>query len=227
MIPIFTGFDEREEVGTHVFQSSVLHNATHPVAFIPLRIELFRDYFGDKRGSNAFTFTRFLIPWLQDFRGWAIFADAADMLCRADIAELWALRDDYKAVQVVQHEYTTRHPRKYVGTPMECDNLDYPRKNWASLMLVNCSHFWWRQMRPEVIEGMSPMRLLRFEFLRDDLIGALPADWNWLADEHGERADAKLLHWTTGIAGFDSYKDAPHADEWRAARERMQSVCHG
>jgi lipopolysaccharide biosynthesis glycosyltransferase len=43
----------------------------------------------------------------MDYSGWAIFADG-DMVCQADISELWALRDDSKAVQVVKHDYQTK-----------------------------------------------------------------------------------------------------------------------
>jgi hypothetical protein len=37
-----------------------------------------------------------------------------------------------KAVAVVKHDYKTKHRRKYIGTPLEADNADYPRKNWSS-----------------------------------------------------------------------------------------------
>jgi lipopolysaccharide biosynthesis glycosyltransferase len=73
-----------------------------------------------------------LIPELMNFAGFAIFVDAADMLCRGDLTELWSMRDKNFAVQVVKHDYRTKHPRKYVGTELEADNQDYPRKNWSA-----------------------------------------------------------------------------------------------
>lgn len=226
MIPLYVGFDEREEAGTHAFVSSVLQHATSPVSFTPLHLQQFRSFYskGVRDGSNAFIYTRFLIPFLQDFRGWAVFADGADMLCRADISELWALRDPYKAVQVVQHDYKTRHPRKYVGTRMESANEDYPRKNWSSLMLINCQHFDWREMKPETVETLTGRDLHTFSFIRPDCLGALPAEWNWLADEYGKNPDAKLLHWTAGTPAFPHYKDAPHAEDFRAQVARMNHV---
>jgi hypothetical protein len=48
----------------------------------------------------------------------------------------------------------------------------------------------------------------------------LPPAWNWLADEYGYNAAAKLVHWTAGIPGFNAYRDSPHADEWRATMLR-------
>jgi hypothetical protein len=166
-------------------------------------------------GTNAFTISRFMIPWIQKFTGMAIFADGADMLCRADLAELHALFDPTKAVQVVKHEYTTKHPMKYVGTSMESPNEMYPRKNWASLMLINCSHYAWRKMNPNAIADTAKIDLLQLKFINDLFIGELPATWNWLADEYGPNPEAKLLHWTAGIPLFPHYNDAPHADEYR------------
>jgi lipopolysaccharide biosynthesis glycosyltransferase len=219
MIPVYYGFDPREEIGSHAFVSSVLHRSSWPVSLIPLHAKLFASFYPEnmRDGTNAFTYTRFLIPFLQDYKGWAVFADGADMICRADIAELWALRDEYKDVLVVGHSYKTEHPRKYVGTSMESDNRDYVRKNWSSLMLINCHSSAWRRMTPEVVQKMSGEQLHRFDFISEDRIGFLPTVWNWLADEYGENADAKIVHWTAGIPAFPHYAQAPMADEW--ARE--------
>ena len=45
--------------------------------------------------------------------GWAIFMDF-DMLCRSDIAELWALRDEHYAVMCVQH-HVPNEEVKFLG----------------------------------------------------------------------------------------------------------------
>jgi hypothetical protein len=186
-------------------------------------LEHFKSFYaaGQRDGTNAFIYTRFLIPFLQGFTGWAIFADGADMICQADISELYALRDHYKAVQVVKHDYKTKHPRKYVGTGMEARNDDYPCKNWSSLMLINCSHFAWRQMTPEKIAAMTGPELHRFSWMADEFVGSLPLEWNWIADEHGPNPDAKLIHWTAGIPAWPAYKDTPMADEWREAASKV------
>lgn len=219
MINLYTGFDPREEAGSHVFNSSVIHHSSAPLAIMPLHLPHFRPYYKPqlRDGSNAFTYTRFLIPFLQNYTGWALFCDGADMLCRGDIAELWAHKNYHTAVQVVKHDYHTKHPRKYIGTAMEADNRDYRRKNWTSVMLINCSHFRWRDMRPERVEEMTGAELHQFSWIPDSLIGTLPREWNWLCDEYGPNPDAKLLHWTAGSPAFEHYRDAPHADEFRAA----------
>ena len=196
MIPIYTGFDPREAMGYHVFCQSVIQNASEPVCFIPLAEPLL-GVDGRRDGSNAFIYSRFLAPFLNDYKGWAIFADGADMLCRDNIADLWALRDGMigRAVCVVKNSYTTRYPVKYLGAP----NPDYPRKNWSSLMLMFCGHSAWRKINPKTLAKMSGRQLHRFEFLTDSQIGNLPIEWNWLVGEYPANEQASLYHFTLGI----------------------------
>lgn len=221
-IQLFAGFDEREEVGYHAFCSSVIHRATVPVSITPLSLGTVQRLYGEghRDGTNGFIYLRFLIPYLMNFEGFAIFCDGADMVVDADIAELAALYDPYKAVQVVKHDYRTKHPRKYVGTAMEAPNGDYPKKNWSSVMLINCSHYAWREMTPERVASLPGGYLHRFEFIPERFIGELPVEWNWLADEYGPNDRAKLLHWTAGIPGFKHYRNAPHADKWFKANAK-------
>jgi hypothetical protein len=226
MIPVYHGWDDREEYGSHVFCSSLIRRSSAPVSLIPLRPEMFASFYplGQRDGTNSFTYTRFLIPFLQGFTGWAIFADGADMICRCDIAELWAQRDEYKAVQVVGHTYKTRHPRKYIGTAMESDNRDYYRKNWSSLMLINCASFGWRQMTPERVAAMPGEKLHRFDFIDEDRIGQLPAVWGWMPQEFGDNPDAKIIHYTAGSPGFPAYARTEMADAWAAEACRVTHV---
>ncbi len=213
---VFFGHDERVEAGTTAFLRSAIAHSAGPLTLTPIT----RRNMGDIRdGSNAFTFRRFLVPWVLDYRGWAVFVDGSDMLCRADLGELfdWIDPDHDVAAQVVKHSYRTKHPRKYRGTAMECDNADYPRKNWASVMLINCAHFAWRNVTPEFLEKAAPLATLQLRFIPDEFIGCLPKEWNWLCDEDGENTAAKLVHFTAGIPAFAAHSGAPMADEWHAA----------
>jgi lipopolysaccharide biosynthesis glycosyltransferase len=143
------------------------------------------------------------------FSGWAIFADG-DMVCQADISELWALRDDSKAVQVVKHDYQTKAIKKYLGNK----NEDYPRKNWSSVILWNCAHPDNGILTPEFIRNQPGSYLHRFSWLNDDQIGGLPIEWNWLAIEYPENPAAKLIHYTLGTPCFKDYADQSMSDIW-------------
>jgi hypothetical protein len=213
VINLFCGYDEREAIGFHVFVHSVISRATKPVNIIPLSA------MGLPEGSNAFTLSRFLVPWLCSFRGHAIFCDASDMLMLGDVAELDALFDPQYAVQVVKHhDYKTKHRTKYRGTDMECPNIDYPRKNWASVFIANCEHPDWRGVTPESMSLTDSKWMLQLEGFQ---VAELPDSWNRLVDEGHPIEGANLLHWTAGIPGFEQYADAPGADLWNKERKAM------
>lgn len=217
MIHLFCGYEPAEAVGFHTFVHSVLTRATKPVSIIPLAA------MGMPKGTNAFTVSRFMVPWLMQFRGRAIFADASDMLMLGDVAELDALFDPDFAVQVVKHpNYQTRHKIKYRGTALETINTEYPRKNWASLMLVNCEHAAWAGMTPTEMVRRPVLDLLQLQHVAEEQIGELPDCWNRLVDEGHPVDGAKLMHWTAGIPGFEAYRDAPGSDAWHSTRAEME-----
>lgn len=167
---------------------------------------------GQRDGTNAFIFSRFLVPSLMGFEGWAMFVDG-DMVVTDDIKELWDLRDDRYAVMVVKHDYKTRHSRKYIGSPLENDNVDYPRKNWSSVVLWNCGHPANRLLTPDYVAGAEGRFLHRFEWLNDEQIGELPMWWNHLVGEYPP-GPAKLYHYTLGVAGMKYYADVPSSWHW-------------
>ena len=213
-IPVFVGYDPREAVAYHTCVNSIIRHASKPVAIIPLALNLFSDYTETHTdGSNQFIYSRFLVPHLMEYTGHAIFIDG-DMIVRADIAELWDLRNPGLDVQVVKHDYKTRMPIKYLGAK----NEDYPRKNWSSVILWNCNSFPNRRLTPEFIQRSTGSELHRFSWIEDDRIGELPKEWNWLPDEYGPNPDAKLLHYTLGTPCFHEFAGTPQGEEWHKER---------
>ena len=98
MVRVFIGYDSRLPVLYNVAQHSIIRHATTPVSITPINAAHLKKIFNRERvavQSTEFSFSRFLTPYLCDFKGWAIFIDN-DVIARADIAELWALRDDTK-----------------------------------------------------------------------------------------------------------------------------------
>ncbi len=214
-IPIFIGYDPREAIAYHTCVNSIVRHASKPVCITPLALNLFEDYTETHTdGSNQFIYSRFLVPHLMDYTGHAIFIDG-DMIVRSDIVGLWNLRELDKDVQVVKHDYKTCMPVKYLGSK----NEDYPRKNWSSVILWNCSSFPNRKLTPEFIQHATGSELHRFSWIDDDRIGELPPEWNWLPDEYGPNPDARLLHYTLGTPCFHEFATTPQGDEWH--RERI------
>ena len=214
-IPIFIGYDPREAIAYHTCANSIIRNSSAPVSIIPLALNLFKEYTETHTdGSNQGIYSRFFVPYLSDFTGHAIFIDG-DMIVRGDIAELWALRDASKDVQVVKHDYKTRMTEKYLGSK----NEDYPRKNWSSVILWNCNSFPNRRLMPAFVQKATGAELHRFTWIEDERIGELPREWNWLPDEYGPNPAAKLLHYTLGTPCFHEFADTPQGSEWH--RERI------
>jgi lipopolysaccharide biosynthesis glycosyltransferase len=219
MLKCYVGYDPREAVAYHTFCNSIITRATKPVSFCPLALNTLVGYEEKhKDGSNAFIYSRFLVPHLQNYEGWALFADG-DMICTTDISQLFAQCDDTKAVMVVKHEYKTKHPRKYLGNK----NEDYPRKNWSSVILWNCGHEKNKVLTPDYIEQASGSHLHRFSWLDDNDIGELKHTWNWLVEEYSHNDSAKLLHFTVGTPCFEQYADCDHADDWYDEYEKAKA----
>ena len=215
-IKLVIGFDQRESVAYHTFCQSIIEHASAPLTFIPLAINSLKEYKEvHVDGSNEFIYSRFLTPYLNNFEGWAIFADG-DMICQADIKELWNLRDESKALLVVKHNYQTKVSKKYLGNK----NENYPRKNWSSVILWNCSHPKHRILTPAFIAKQPGSYLHRFSWLDDSDIGELPKEWNWLAIEYPENKNAKLIHYTLGTPCFKEYKDSEMASIWYSTYQK-------
>ena len=216
-IKIVVGFDQREAIAYHTFSQSVLEKSSLPVLFLPLSINTLKGYketHNDK--SNDFVYSRFLTPYLHNFEGWAIFADG-DMVCQSDIKELWDLRDETKALQVVMHDYKTKFNQKYLGNT----NENYPRKNWSSLILWNCSHPKHKVLTPDFISSQTGKYLHRFSWLDDKDIGELPIDWNWLAIEYPNNPKAKIIHYTLGTPCFKDYRNTEMAVTWHEVQQKV------
>lgn len=211
LLKIFIGFDQKEAVAYHTFVQSLIDNSTIPLSIVPLaenNLNVYSENHTD--GTNKFTYSRFLVPYLMDFSGWAIFADG-DMVCLSDIKILKNYFDPKFAVQVVKHDYKTKHKLKYLGQK----NDNYPRKNWSSVILWNCSHPKNKILTPTLINQKNGAFLHRFKWLQDNEIGSIPKTWNWLAIEYPEKENLKLIHYTLGTPCFKDYENTSLSSYWK------------
>lgn len=215
VIKVFIGFDQVESVAWHTMAHSILSRSSKPVALIPVNLANLKDVYKrerDPKQSNEFSFSRFLVPYLANYEGYAIFFDC-DMMLRTDIAEIMSAIDSEpgKAVYVVKHDYEPRDGIKYLNTVQ----YTYPRKNWSSVVLWNCGHPANKAVTLDFVNSGTPMELHRFSWLKDDEIGDLDVRWNWLVGEYDDPpADVKNVHWTVGGPYFEEYKNVDFSEEW-------------
>ena len=221
MIRVFIGFDSAEDVSFNVLAHSIHVRASAPVSITPVMLTQLKGVYARPRNplqSTEFSFSRFLTPWLAAYEGWAVFMDC-DMLMRDDIAELWKLRDERYAVQVVKHVHVPKETVKF----NDHTQTKYEKKNWSSVMLMNCARC--RALTPEYVNTATGLELHQFKWLdSEDLIGALPARWNHLVGYDPPRTDAALAHFTIGGPWFEAYRDSEYAEDWRRERDAMIST---
>jgi hypothetical protein len=222
VLRVFIGYDPVESVAWHTMAHSILARSTRPVAIVPVALQNLKGIYQrerDPKQSNEFSFTRFLVPYLAGFHGYAAFFDC-DQLLRVDVSQLFEITQaaPEKAVHVVQHDYEPKDDVKYLNTVQ----YRYPRKNWSSVVLWNCGHPANRKLTPEFVDQATAMELHRFQWLEDEQIGGLNVRWNWLVGEYADPpSDVKLVHWTVGGPYFHEYRGADFADEWFAEFGRM------
>ena len=221
VVRIFVGFDSKEIVAYHVLCQSILERSSMPVVFSPIVLGNLRGIFERERNplqSTEFSFSRFLVPYLSDYQGWSMFIDC-DMLARADIAELWALRDDSYAAMCVKHDYVPKIETKFLGQTQ----TKYEKKNWSSMILFNNARC--QALTREFVNTATGLQLHQFKWLdSDEQIGAVPVVWNYLVNEYEYREDAKIVHFTDGGPYFEEYRNDDYAEEWFAMRDRVVSV---
>lgn len=215
MIQIYIGYDPKESVAYHALAQSLMDTASEPLSITPLNLKnLSFSRPRDPKQSTDFAFSRFLVPYLNGYEGRAIFMDC-DMVCRADIKELWNEFDFVSAVQVVKHDYTPKAKTKFLGQAQ----THYPKKNWSSVMLFNCSHYDCRRLTPDYVAIASGLEL--HQFLWTDRVGDLPPEWNYLVGEEQDCGFPKLVHYTNGGPYFNDYRDCELAQDWFNAKARM------
>lgn len=223
MIRVFIGYDQREAAAFHVLAHSIHVRASEPVSITPIALNQIRKSFWRKKESlqsTDFSFSRFIVPHLCDFDGWAIFMDC-DMLVLDDIANLWAMRDEQYAVMCVKHNHVPKEEKKFLGAVQ----TKYEKKNWSSVMLMNCAKC--TALTPEFVNTATGLELHRFQWLEnEDLIGEIPHGWNHLVDFDAEVPveDIANLHYTIGGPYFPAHDTCGYAAEWFREKERMLYV---
>ena len=178
------------------------------------QISVAPDY--DGAMSTEFAISRFLVPELvwhmgSPPYGWAMFMDC-DMLVTADVNKVWdEIEGSKKAVYCVHHKYEPTELIKMDGQKQ----AQYARKNWTSVMWINCDHPVVRQTLTAGFVNSVPGRDLHsLSWLDDSDIGQLDPEWNYLVGHSQTNHPPKIIHFTKGGPWFEEYKSVPYANLW-------------
>ena len=209
MINVFIGFDEGEKVSYHILSESIRRQSSVPVSITPLCLSNIPEFKRELQPnqSTEFAFSRFLVPYLSDYKGWSLFLDS-DMMFRDDIKNLWDMIDKDKSIMCCKHDYVPKQNVKFRGAK----NEPFPKKNWSSFMLMNNERC--KMLTKEFVETATGLELHQFKWTHEENIGELPLDWNWLVSEYDYNKNAKNVHWTLGGPYFKDYAKSDYADEW-------------
>jgi lipopolysaccharide biosynthesis glycosyltransferase len=213
---VFVGYDPREDIAYQVCKHSIIARSKDAEVY-PLKQKELRDAGWytrptDKLASTEFTFTRFLVPELANFKGWAVFMDC-DMILTTDIKELFDQADDKYAVMCVQHDYTPKEGMKMDGQKQTI----YPRKNWSSVVLFNCAHPSNARLTQDMVNDteLNGAYFHRFSWLKDEEVGELDHTWNYLVGVYDDIDTPKLIHYTEGGPWFENYRDCEFNELWK------------
>ena len=231
---VFIGYDGREAVASDVCKRSILKRTKSKTSIKYLKHRDLRnaglfsrtwvtvgstgdwiDAVDGKPFSTEFSHTRFLVPHLMKYKGWALFMDS-DMLFMSDIKRLFELCDDKYAAMCVKHH----HKPPLGAIKMDGrEQINYYRKNWSSFVLWNCAHPANAGVTMERVSSMRGADLHAFKWLADDLIGELPYTYNFISGvsprlplEKNGRPD--VIHFTDGGPWFPECPDVPYGDLW-------------
>lgn len=243
---VWIGHDSREAICSDVLKHSITRRTQSPLNIQYLKHRELRakglfkrkwsidaltgEWIDDndtKKFSTEFSHTRFLVPALMGYKGWALFVDS-DMIFLSDIQKLFDLCDDRYAVMCVKHQHRVNAGSKKMDGRQQ---TSYNRKNWSSFVLFNCGHPANQKLTPAEVGFMTGGDLHAFSWLRDSDIGELPFDYNYISGVSPRRGGMdgmpRVIHYTAGGPWFPECPDVPYGSFWLSEYEHYQSDGHG
>lgn len=227
---IYIGYDSKQHDASRVCEYSLRKHCSTDLDIVHLKTDELKKqgiYFRTEGSpaSTEFTYSRFLVPYLQNYKGWAMFVDS-DFVFTHDINSLFRrvfydLSSDTKSVYVCQHPmYTPKSDTKFYGKPQ----LTFPKKNWSSLMVFNCEHPHAKWLTPMSVSNQTPQWLHRFTWTTENSLGHIPTMWNWLVGEYeGGDPIPYGIHFTNG-GPFNRVYGQDYEDIWVNYYSEMSSL---
>jgi hypothetical protein len=180
-IRVYVGSEEAQMLAVKVLEFSITRRATMPVEVLPLhrnRLEFPMPRDARNRPRTPFSFQRFGIPALKNYRGRAIYLDS-DMQVFRDITELWTLPFDGADL------LAAREPGESARRPQ------------FSVMLLNCERLRWNLV--DIVAALDRGELTYETLMYDMAVArhirpAIEPRWNSL--ERYVEGETALLHYT-------------------------------
>ncbi len=179
-IRVFIGTDESQWLGVKVLQYSILKSCPCPVIFDTMEhVEVPSPKDPANQPRTEFSFKRFSIPSLCEYKGKAIYLDA-DMLVFRNIQELWDL--PFNGARI-----------------LHAPSPDPGRPKQFSVLLMNCAELRWNLA--EIVKGLDERRYDYDALMKELCIepaegirSEIPMDWNSL--EQYVPGKTALIHYT-------------------------------
>jgi hypothetical protein len=215
---VFIGYDPKEAIAYHTLAHSILRRSSIPVSIAPVmqsqlkgsiparaadRINRVQPDALSRAGSLA-------VPRLVDvhrlrhavsyrYRGTGCVARAGGGQGRAGLQARLCAQDDAQIPRPCADQVSAQEL-------VERDAVQHAR----------CA-----ALTPEYVNKASGLDLHRFSWLKDEQIGSIPLEWNWLVGEYDYSRAAKIVHFTLGGPYFDEYRACDYAAEWFEENRRM------
>ena len=212
LINYYIGYDSEQPLISSVCHSS-LANWIDPKYIKLIKLNELSCYsrIRDSKQATEFSFTRFLVPYLNDYKGWAVFCDG-DFLWIDDPSSLIQYCDPQYAVLCVHHKIEQKHLTSHKMNNKT--QVWYPRKNWSSLMLINCEHELSRKLTPDVVNTAPASYLHQLDWA-ENAIGELPNTYNFLVGYYPAQNPIHALHFTDGTPIHPGYENCEFSDVWK------------
>jgi lipopolysaccharide biosynthesis glycosyltransferase len=215
---IYIGYDDQFEENIDVQIHSLLKHSSIKLDIHLLKIKELTHLLWRKKEKKQTTdsaFTRWLVPYLSDYKGWSLYMDS-DMFCRNNIEEVFNLKDENKSVMVVKNNFFHEQKKKFNNKIQS----NYSRKNWSSFILFNNSKC--KVLDLEYVNKAKGLELHQFKWLNDEQIGELPKEWNYLVEIDHSKIKVKNVHWTLGGPWFKTKECVEYCEEWKETKLYLQ-----
>ena len=217
---IFIGYDPREKIAFHVLSQSIIEHSSIPVSISPINLTNLKKFYKRKKrikDSTEFSISRFLTPYLSNYKDYSLFVDC-DFIIREDVAKLLKIvkSNPKKVLWCVKHNYIPKSKLKFLNEKQ----LIYSKKNWSSFVVYNNQKC--KILTPKFIEKANGLYLHQFKWKKDELIGNLPKEWNILVGEQKIPKNFKSLHFTVGGPYFKKYRKSLGSNFWFKYKKIME-----